>query len=66
MPWRASAELTLFEHLLRQVVLVTDFFDLMQLSFNSVDMLRFVNEDMLQELPAGMLIGIKAGFNPGF
>jgi hypothetical protein len=38
--------LTLLENLLRQVVLVADFLDLVKLSFDPIDMVLFVDDNM--------------------
>ena len=47
--------LAFFVDLLRQIILITDFLYLMQLRFNPIHMVFFIHNDMLQQLPTGIV-----------
>jgi hypothetical protein len=49
--------------LLREVVLQPHFIDLMELSFDPVDVALFVDHDVLEQLPRGVILRIEASFD---
>ena len=57
--------LTLLENLLRQVVLIADFLDLMKLRFDPIDVVLFVHDYMFEQLSGGVVVSIEAGFYSG-
>ena len=57
--------LTLLENLLRQVVLIADFLDLMKLRLDPINVVLFINDYMFEQLPGGVVVSIEAGFYSG-
>ena len=51
--------------MLRQVVFVADFLDLMKLSFDPIDMVLFVDDNMFEQLPGCVVSSVQAGFYAG-
>jgi hypothetical protein len=47
-------------NLLREVILVSNFFNLMELGFDPIDMFFFIDQYMFQKLPAGVIARVQA------
>ena len=54
---------TLLMDLLREIILISNFVNLMQLRFDPIDMLFFGNQNMFQQLPARVIAGVKAALD---
>ena len=51
--------------LLRQVILVSNFLDLVQLRFNPINMFFFIDQNMLQKLATRIIARLEAALDAG-